>query len=83
MRAVRVRCFRAESWGFERGEALRAKASGSALVECRWKVVVLRARREASWWIWREVRRVARRFGAWELLSLLSSCLWVEEQGRM
>jgi hypothetical protein len=26
-------------------------------VECRWKVVVLRARRWSSRWIWRQVRR--------------------------
>jgi hypothetical protein len=64
MRAVRVRCFIAAILGVESGRVLRAKASGSAEVEWRWKVVVLRARREASWWIWREMRRVER--GEWE-----------------
>jgi hypothetical protein len=48
MRAVRVRCFIARIWGVERGAVLRRKASGSAEVECRWKVVVLRARSCAS-----------------------------------
>jgi hypothetical protein len=64
MRAVRVRCFIEAILGGGRGKVLRAKASGSADVEWRWKVVVLRARREASWWIWRQVWRVER--AEWE-----------------
>jgi hypothetical protein len=60
MRAVRVRCFIEAILGVESGRVLRRKASGSALVEWRWKVVVLRARSCASRWIWREVRRVER-----------------------
>jgi hypothetical protein len=48
IRAVRVKCFIEAILGVERGWVLRRKASGSAEAECRWKVVVLRARSCAS-----------------------------------
>ena len=53
-------------------------------MEERWKVVVLRARRWTSRWIWRQVRRIGRWDGRWRrgvscegdlVLSLLSLLL--------
>jgi hypothetical protein len=57
---VRVRCLRAPSCVGVRGWVRSANVSGRAAVECRWKIVVLRARRWTSRWIWRQVRRVGR-----------------------
>ena len=51
---------RAASWVGDKGRVWWAKVSGRAEVEERWKVVVLRARRWTSRWIWRQVRRVRR-----------------------
>lgn len=54
-----MRCLRAASWADARGWDREAKFSGRALVECKWKMEVLRARRWSSRWIWRQVRRVS------------------------
>ena len=65
IRAVKVKCLSAPSFADESGRVRKVKCSGSALVECRWKVVVLMARSWASRWICWHVRSVESGVGLW------------------